>query len=222
MPALLGSGGGLCAYFYLGLCAGSVYRVLFEQAEKEKEAMKLEPVDVLVCINNEQDPYSRLMRLALGSPYTHVMMFYWTPLATMPPLFYEAIPTKGATFTNAYDYIGRTVMVMRLREAYNDLFKPIILHNALEIAISSQTRYDFACVPGFILPRLISEKLGLPLPLKYHRDPFMVCSEAVAEPFWRANLEVLPRDVVPLPGDFTTAYYYFEYITIGNIAEDWF
>jgi hypothetical protein len=30
----------------------------------------------------------------------------------------------------------------------------------------------------------------------------MICSEAVAEAFWRAGIDILPQDVIPLPGDF--------------------
>ncbi len=182
---------------------------------------KLQPVDVLVWINEEQDLYSRLMRWGLGGPYTHVMMFYGSPYPDMPPLFYESIPARGATLTNVYDYVGQKVVVMRLRPDY-DQFKPLVLHEALEIAIDPQSKYDFDCVPGYILPRLICQKLGIPLPLKYQRDSFMVCSEAVAEVFWRANLQVLPQDVVPLPGDFIYALTYFNYLGIGPITVDWF
>jgi hypothetical protein len=175
------------------------------------QEFKLQPADVLVDINEENDLYSKLDRWALGSPYTHVRLFCGTPYASMPPLFYESIPTKGATFTNAFDSLGQKVVVMRLRPEYQS-HKPMVLTEACRIATDPQSRYDFACLPDYILPRLICDKLGIPVPLKYHRDPFMVCSEAVAEPFWRSGLEVLPLDVVPLPGDFVYALTYFQCI----------
>jgi len=182
--------------------------------------MKLEPVDILVDVNEKKDLYSQVERWALGNPYIHVRMFYGKPYPSMPPLFYESIPTRGVTFTNVYDSLGQMVVVMRLRPEY-DSFKQLILHNALEIATDPQSKYDFECVPGYILLRLICGKLGIPLPLRYHRNEFMVCSEACAEPFWRSGLEVLSQDVVPLPGDFVCALVYFQYIATGPIAEDW-
>jgi len=185
------------------------------------DEFKLMPGDIVVDINDKTDLYSKLVRWALGGPYTHVWMFYGALVPSMPPLFYECMPTRGATFTNVFDYLEQKVVVMRLRPEYQS-YMPAVLNQAFRIATDSKAKYDFACVPDYILSRLICTKLGIPLPVKYQRDPFMICSEGVAEAFWRANLQVLPQDVVPLPGDFVYQLTYFDYVGTGPIAADWF
>jgi len=73
----------------------------------------------------------------------------------------------------------------------------------------------------YILPRLICEKLGLPVPLKWHRDPSHVCSEAVYEVFYRAHMvDILPRTPVPMPGDFVTSLL-LEEVHRGKLSEEW-
>jgi hypothetical protein len=49
---------------------------------------------------------------------------------------------------------------------------------------------------------LIFMKFHLPVPLKYQRDGLYICSEAVAEPFWRNSILILPENRCPLPGDY--------------------
>jgi len=183
--------------------------------------MNLEPGDILVDISEKKDLWHIIERWALGSPYTHVRMFYGAlPKAGTPkPVFYES-KGRGVIFTSAAESYGQKMVVMRLRESYQALV-PDILGKAWEIATDERSFYDYLSVPGFILPRLIFEKLHLPLPLKYHRNPYMICSEAVAEPFWRVNLELVPRDVEPLPGDFATATEHLSYMgTIILSAEN--
>jgi hypothetical protein len=63
------------------------------------------------------------------------------------------------------------------------------------------------------------EKFGIPMPSKYVRDQQMICSEAVAETFWRAGFLVLPQNVIPLPPDFLESSL-LERVFEGKILED--
>ncbi|GAH83609.1 unnamed protein product, partial [marine sediment metagenome] len=73
----------------------------------------------------------------------------------------------------------------------------------------------------FVLPRLICEKLGLPMPLSWHRDDRQICSEAVYEVFHRAELVdiLLSYCTPPLPGDFVTDSVLLEEVWRGTLAE---
>ncbi|GAJ10230.1 unnamed protein product, partial [marine sediment metagenome] len=86
-----------------------------------------------------------------------------------------------------------------------------------------QAYYDYMCLVKYILPRLICEKLGLPMPLKYHRDPWHVCSEAIFEVFYRAKLVNIlrPYCVPPLPGDFVTDSLLLEEVNRGKLSPEW-
>jgi hypothetical protein len=74
-----------------------------------------------------------------------------------------------------------------------------------------KTLYIFACdvdafydyvTAGKEVLSLILMKLHLHVPLKYQRDGLYICSEAIAEPFWRHHIRILPQDRCPLPGDY--------------------
>lgn len=181
--------------------------------------MKFLPADIILDINERHDPYSVIKRWVLGNPFEHVRMFYGSGIAsTEIPLFYESVG-RGVILTQAHDFIGKKVAVMRLDVGYQEAI-PDIIGNAFHIATQIQSKYDYMCVPGIIIPRLICEKLGIPLPLKYQRNPLMVCSEAVAEPFWRAGVPILPQDIVPLPGDFFTSPI-LHLVEYAPISKDW-
>ena len=182
--------------------------------------MKLEPADVLVDVNTSKGLFSRIVRWFLGDPFTHVRMFYGRrlPNSLGEPVFYESL-NRGVMFTKARGFLGKKVVVMRLRPEFQR-YIPAIIEKAWGIATDPQSAYDYWSIPSFLIPRLIFEKLGLPLPLKYQRNPFMVCSEAVAEVFWRAGLNVVPQDVEPLPGDFVLALDYFQYLEVIDLSED--
>ena len=182
--------------------------------------MKLEDADVLVDVNTSKDLFHRIKRWFLGNPFTHVRMFYGRkrPHSLGEPVFYES-RDRGVIFTKARDFLGQKVIVMRLRPDYAS-YKTAILQAAWEIATDPHSHYDYLSVPGFLIPRLIFEKLHLPLPLKYQRNPYMVCSEAVAEVFWRSDLNVVPQDVEPLPVDFVLATNYFEYQGTVDLSEE--
>ena len=182
--------------------------------------MKLEPSDVLVDVNTSKDLFHRIKRWLLGTPFTHVRLFYGRklPHSLGEPVFYES-RDRGVMFTRARDFLGQRMVVMRLRPDYAG-FKPIIHKAAWEIATDPQSAYDYWSIPGFLIPRLIFEKLGLPLPLKYQRNPYMVCSEAVAEAFWRAGLNVVSQEVEPLPGDFVAGSWLLVQVWQGKLSEE--
>lgn len=185
-----------------------------KKQEESTMPFKLQPTDILVDVNESTAIKSVIERWALGNPYTHVRMYFGHGEATMNPpitpmfrfihpMFYESVG-RGVIFTDVRDSFGRKVEVMRLSEDIIDypVLVDRVLNSAWKIATDDQSKYDYMCIPNYIVIRLICEKLHIPLPLKYHRNPYMICSEAVAEVFWRSGIDVLPQSVLPLPGDF--------------------
>jgi hypothetical protein len=185
------------------------------------EGFKLQPVDVCVDVNEDKDPYHVLERWALGNPYTHVRIYFGqlTFLGRPSgPLFYES-RSRGVILTGCRQFIGQKMVVMRLKPQYN-FYLDSIREQMFEIATDEQSFYDYLCIPTMALPRLLCEKLGIPLPLKYQRNPWMNCSEAGAEPFWQVNLEVLDSGVLPLPGDFVTSPL-LDKVNVGELDLSW-
>ncbi len=179
-----------------------------------KEKFKLEPGDILVNINDRSDPYSVIKRWALGNPYEHVFM-YMGRLGLLRdgdssdtwnvPMLFES-NGRGVVLQSLSNRYGEKVVVLRARYNWVEAKLPYVLEEAIKLASEPQAYYDYLCIMKYVIPRLICEKLGLPLPIKYHRDSFHICSEAVFEVFYRAGLEevLLPVCVPPLPGDFIT------------------
>ena len=194
--------------------------------------MKLQTCDILLFINDKNDPISRLSRWAIG-PYCHVAMY----LGKFPfspgdetfnmPLVYES-RGRGVYIASMLPQTGMPAAVLRpvvLRKVGVELYCRILdltplIETAFQIAADEKHFYDYVSIVHSILPRVIAEKLPwLPLPLIYHRDIFMICSEAVAEVFWRNDVEVIPQDVIPLPGDFFEGQG-LQYIGKGKLMED--
>lgn len=158
---------------------------------------KLEVSDVLVNINTGSSLWHKIKRWAIGE-YDHCFMCMdnWNNI----PTIFESID-RGIVIRTLASRYGEEVVVMRLREKYQ-LRRDKVLDEAIQLASDPQAYYDYACIPLHIIPRILNEKFGLPIPLKYHRNEQMVCSEAIAEVYWRAGFEVVPKDVPPLPPDF--------------------
>ncbi len=188
--------------------------------------IKLEPGDILVNINDRSDPFSRVKRWLAG-PYEHVFMYmgrlgllrggHSSDLWNVPMLFESS--GRGVvlqSLSNRY----QEVVVMRLKAEADRKRIPRVLDEAIKLASDSQSYYDYLCIVRFAIPRLICEKLGLPMPLKYHRDPWHICSEAVAEVFIRGGLELLYLEDVPLPGDFVTDSLLLEKVWAGRLSEE--
>ena len=188
------------------------------------EKFKLEPVDILVTVNDRNDPFSRLKRWSVG-PYDHVFM-YLGQMAILTdnvmlrhPMLFES-NGRGVVLQSLSNRFGQKVVVMRLKSEYDRRRIPIILQEGIQLASDSQAYYDYYVIAKFVLPMLIFKKLGLPIPLRYQRDLLMICSEACAEICWRAGVPVLPENVVPLPGDFVSSPL-LEEVQRGILSEAW-
>ena len=181
------------------------------------ESIRLEPCDVLVCLNDRKDLPSRIKRWAMGR-YEHVEMYLGDKFYKIP-LLVES-DNRGVVIQNVAHQRGRHVRVMRPMLLGKEKTK--LIRTAVRIASDSRSYYDRWGLLRFAALRVLREKLGRrrPLTYQYKRDPKMICSEAVAEIFWRNKLDVLPTDLTPIPADFADDSSILEYITEGNLLED--
>lgn len=189
--------------------------------------VKLQTCDIILWINDKNDPINRLSRWAIGQ-YSHVAMYlgkytFVTGDKTFDiPIVYES-RGRGIYIASLLPQTGMVAAVMRPKALDPELFNlqsvtdwtiKELLTTAFEMAADEAHFYDYVSIVHSVLPRLIAEKLPwLPLPVKYHRDIWFICSEAVAELWWRNDTLVLPDDKrledgtimarsIPLPGDF--------------------
>ncbi|MBA7574433.1 hypothetical protein ES708_16239 [subsurface metagenome] len=191
---------------------------------------RLEPVDILVNVNARSGPCSVVKRWAQG-PYEHVFIYmgrlaversgHVSAYGRAVPMLFES-NGRGVVLQSLSNRYGEEVVVMRLKSEHDRKRVPCVLDEAIKLASDPQAHYDYLCIVKYILPRLICEKLGLPMPLKYQRNPAMVCSEACAEIFWRAGLVdiLLAYCVPPLPGDFVTDSLLLEKVWAGSLSEE--
>ena len=191
--------------------------------------LKLEPGDILVNVNRRNDPFSKVKRWLAG-PYEHVFMYmgrlgllrggHSSDLWNVPMLFESS--GRGVALQSLSNRYGQEVVVLRLRAESDRKRIPQVLDEAIKLASDPQSYYDYLCIVKFAIPRLICEKLGIPMPLKYHRDPWHICSEAVYEIFHRAKLVdiLLPHCTPPLPGDFVTDSVLLEKVWAGILSEE--
>ena len=187
---------------------------------------KLESADILVTVNDRQDPFSVAKRWCVG-PYNHVFMYLGEVGILVSrrqhrilrfPMLFES-NGRGVVIQSLPNRYGQKVVVMRLKPGFQDRI-PRIVEEAIKLASSPQAYYDYMCVPLNIIPRVFHDKFGMPLPVKYDRNEQMVCSEACAEPCWRAEVPVLPENVVPLPGDFVVLSGILDAVNQGILSED--
>lgn len=191
---------------------------------------KLEPGDILVNINNRKDLFSRIKKWAMNGPYEHVFMYMGKvgilvsrrqPRILRFPMLFES-GGRGVVIQSLSNRYGEEVVVMRLKSEFDRRRIPRVLEEAIKLASNPQSYYDYLCLIRFALPRIICEKLGLPMPLKWHRDPWHICSEAVFEVFYRAKLvDILPPWCVPpLPADFVMDSLLLEQVWAGRLSEE--
>jgi len=188
---------------------------------------KLNPSDIIVTVNDRNDPFSRVTRFIAG-PFDHVFM-YMGKLGLIVnrrqrrilrfPMLFESYG-RGVCLRSLSERYGQKVVVMRLKAEADRKRIPRVLEEAIKLASDNQAFYDYLCIVSFAIPRLICEKLGLPMPLKYHRDPWHICSEAVNEVFIQGGLELLYLEDVPLPGDFVTDSLLLEKVWAGSLSEE--
>ncbi|GAI59343.1 unnamed protein product [marine sediment metagenome] len=189
---------------------------------------KLEPADILVTVNRRNDPFSKVKRWVAG-PYDHVFLYmgklaiqgigFTSPHLISVPMLFESAG-RGVAIQSLSNRYRQEVVVMRLKAEADIKRIPRVLREAIKLASEPSAYYDYLCLVSFAIPRLICEKLGLPLPLKYQRNPAMICSEACAEVFIRGGLELLYLEDVPLPGDFVTDSLLLEKVWAGRLSEE--
>lgn len=191
---------------------------------------KLAPIDILVTVNERQDPLSIVKRWAVG-PYDHVLMYmgrlglsrsgYSSSYLTNVPFLFES-NGRGVVLQSLSNRYGQEVVVMRLKSEHDRKRLPYVQDEAIELASDPQSYYDYLCIIRFVLPRIIFGKLGLPMPLSWHRDERQICSEACFEVFYRAKLvDILrPYCTPPLPGDFVTDSILLEKVWQGRLSAE--
>lgn len=192
------------------------------------QEFKLQPADILVNVNQRKDPISKIKRWAIG-PYDHVFMYLGQVgilvnrrqrrILRFPMLFESN--GRGVVIQSLSNRYGQEVVVMRLMLEKNRKKIPRVLEEAIKLASDIQSYYDYFSIPLHVIPRILSEKFGIPIPLKYHRNEEQICSEAVNEIFIRGGLpELLYLEDVPLPGDFVTVSLLLRKVWAGRLSEE--
>ena len=190
------------------------------------EEFKLQPADILVNVNSEKDLLSRLKRWAIG-PYSHVFLYmgkvslltdWGLERIIKVPMLFESIG-RGVCLRSLSERYGEQVVVMRLKLYENRRQIPAVITQAIKLASDLQAYYDYSVIAWHIIPRIFFEKLHLSIPLKYQRDEKQICSEAVAEVFWRTEMNILPQDIAPLPGDFVESSL-LEQVWYGKLSSE--
>mgnify|MGYP001606919027 CR=1 FL=1 len=164
----------------------------------------MKPLDILVCINDRKDLFSKVKRWAMGR-YEHVEMYLG--VLDVPgtekdiPMLYET-DNRGVVIQTVKHKQRRHVRVMRFTVRSKQRTEELI-QTAVDIASESSSYYDWKGLVKFAALRVLREKFGVYRPLlKYKRDRRMICSEAVAEVFWRNGMLILPKNIIPVPADF--------------------
>jgi len=171
--------------------------------------------DIFVYVDEGKGFTSTISRWAIGR-YNHVSMYIGKAFGDIP-FIYES-NGRGVSIVSLQHQTGRLVTVMRPQ--LTDPIKQIIIYHAMFIASEKKSYYDYLSYVHFCLPRVLKEKFPfLPIPSLYYRDDQMICSEAVAECYWRVGIDILPQDIVPLPGDFVESLI-LDPVYEGRLLED--
>jgi len=175
---------------------------------------KLEPCDVFLHEIEGNSLWARMQRWAVGD-YGHVSMYIGRSLFNTPFIFES--DGRGAGIESLQYKHGQMVIVMRPK--INEEKKIEVVSRAIELASDDQAYYDYLAIIRSCIPRVLSEKLHLPIPDDYRRDAMVICSEVIAEVFWRADLDILPETTVPLPDDFADSLF-LKPVARGRLMED--
>ena len=166
--------------------------------------MYLSNMDILVTVNDREDLFSRFKRWLMG-PYDHVgqylgMMGTATTPAVFPAVF-ESVG-RGILIRDLRSWKGRRVVQIRITEVYTGEFYRAILSRAIQMASGYASHYDFQAIIRWAIPRIILQKLRIPIPQTWKRDERHICSEAVYSLLVDSGLDVMIDTQIPLPGDF--------------------
>ena len=176
---------------------------------------KVEPCDVFLHVVEGDSLFSKLERWAVGN-FNHVSMFIGEAFGDVP--FLVESDGRGAVIQSLQQKTGQLVWVMRPGIATAD--KKILISEAIKLASDDNAYYDYLAIVRSCIPRVLWEKFPfLPIPPEYIRDQMMICSEAIAEIFWRSGFDILPKDIVPLPRDFEVNFLLTP-VARGRIMED--
>lgn len=195
----------------------------------ERAHFKLEPGDILVNVDWRKNPISVIKRWAVG-PYPHVFMYLGMVGILVNgrqrrilrfPILFES-NGRGVVIQSLSNRYTQEVVALRLKSEFDRRRLPRVLEEAIKLASDSQSYYDYYAIARWVLPRILREKLHLPLPIAWHRDERQICSEAVFEVFYRAKLVdiLLPNCVPPLPGDFVDDSLLLEQLWWGKLSEE--
>ena len=176
---------------------------------------KLQPCDVLLFKVKGSGILAWLETVFVGA-ISHVSLYLGEALGGY--LVFES-NLRGASLVDLESEKGRKVKVMRPIQISAGQ-KQLIISKARGLASEERAYYDYPVILLSCIPRILKTKFPfLPIPVKYCRDVKVICSEGVAECFWRSYLPVLPKDIVPLPIDFETSPI-LEPVYEGRILED--
>lgn len=181
--------------------------------------MQLQSLDILVTINDRNDPFSRFKRWMMG-PYDHVGLYLgMMGMGASRPYYSGDTPPENIEFPAVFESVGRGILIRDLRSwtgrkvAVMRILVPDIVEyhraiyaQAIGLASMYGSYYDYPAIIRWAIPRIILQKLGLPVPQTWQRDERHICSEAVYSVIEKSGLDILPDTQVPLPGDFIESY----------------
>jgi hypothetical protein len=161
--------------------------------------IELQPCDTLVNINSDGKVLSRIMRAALGNPYTHVSG-YLGYIDGRPSAF-ECV-RRGAIVSNPEHWRGLEMAVVRFPLTSGE--KVLIVDEARRLASLEAAAYGWDDIPLTIWD-IILTRLHLPprAPEKAKNISY-ICSKGWATCFWNAGVSRFPITVNshPLPETF--------------------
>lgn len=171
--------------------------------------IQLKPCDILLYVQEGKSLPAVLVRWAAGR-YHHASLYIGGDFGQIPsspgqppiPLIAESAG-RGARFTNLSAHTGRLVTVLRPQLNHSRTDKWAIIAQAIMLVSKPTSYYDFLTIARSFIPRLLWQRFPfLPINPYYVRDSMFICTELVAECFWRVCIDVLPENVCPMPKDF--------------------
>ncbi len=160
--------------------------------------ISLSPCDILVSDRVPSTVFEKAEALWLGNRNTHVRMYYGSVSKTR--VFYEAAG-RGVLLT---EFADCTDTVIAVRPIITNAQSKRVRATAFEIATDTNSWYDFEGLLTSVPMAAMLRRFGIARP--YNRNGKYLCTEAVAECFWRNQIDIgVPQDRWPLPADFLYA-----------------
>lgn len=164
----------------------------------------LDSLDILVTVNTKQDLFSKFKRWLMG-PYDHVGV-YLGPMGTSeaPELFpavFESVG-RGILIRDMRSWQGTTVVQMQLSASDLAEHERDILIGAVDMASKYGAHYDYPAIIRWAIPRIIMQKLKIPIPQTWKRDGRHICSEAAYSLFYDNGISFFTDTQIPMPEDF--------------------